>query len=430
MSACLLLVGVWKLFEMRNEKESTKMKNLAFVRNYVASPNGQREIVAWCEQLRAELGNRESWKNAVMANNQWASQMTPNNAMAILKITDELAPYMAAGHDQGHRRRDKANAIMFFDDTPGLPADKWSGLFSAIDHDISNAVCPRYADKKRNASHAMVGAYWYNMLMEDVFPEGFRRMVCYGIMIHGFALAPIKTTEPDEVTIEPFWRDVWLDAGNIYGAGTVYPTNADRGETCAVTQLFRHLISRCDAAEDSGMDILGGNWDSLTTDWIHVGGDGLTATFLPQMDSPFLKTATTFAVMRSYEKSFRTPGLAYPAFDHTVPAFARLTAFKFDQMNTIIAAAQNLSITPMTLGEIEVAFRHVSGADASRFDPSWEFFKAVWATLTDEQQLAWGRVFREASKAYDELLSFYLKSAANSSLATMMRKTVAELLLQ
>lgn len=420
----LLLVGVWKLFEKKNNKEIVKM-DLKLISAYVASASGQTEIADMAERVRVAVGSRELWKAAVLSCADEASHFGPKELSVLLGKFEEYASWMFPGHDIGHLRRDLLNALVVAADYPNLhPVERVVGIVAGALHDVGTALTPRYADKTNNAPHMSVSMWVFHNTAKEFFSESFMNLFDYAILAHGHLVSPLKSTFPAERTLEVYWDDLWLEDGFLFGAGIRITRLADRGDTHGLTQAFRHVWSRCDGSnEKPGFDLV----DPYT--WAAADGSALKAVMVPAMGK-FEGVPTTWQHVTNYEASYRNVNFPYPAQDHVVPAFGKLAAFKFDQLHRVIAAIRDFNPTPLNLDEIKSVMVHVSGARPELIEKVWAVFLVEWESLSDEDRLTWGRIMLVAKVEYAKLLAYYIQVTADNDYSQLARETVAKLLMQ
>jgi len=423
---CLIALGcgvsVVSYLIFRYKKRSFKMDE-KFMKAYVKSAAGQIVIRDWSEDLRNRVGNPDAYLKLVLDNNAAAMAFDLFKVEQLMDTLEDYAKFMSPGHDIGHFRRDGLSAMILFNGINGHPADKLAGLIAGWAHDIGNAMTARYQDKVNNASHASVSAWALNMLGRNMMPDGVLDLACYAVLAHGHMVATLNTTFPEPFKVEPYWADLWVNEGVVVGWANQIARKADRMDTCALTQLARHFLSRCHGVEEAGEDLADANT------WVTTGGDGLKAIFKPTLGK-FKNVPTTLQHCRNYEGSYQAFNSPYAGQDYMVPVFGRFTTYKFSQLDRIVAALRDFNITPLDITEIKVVMSHISGALPSSFEQAWEVFLIEWELLNDDEQNAWGRVFRVVQEEYQKLLGHYLEVTANTPMAPLAQKLVASLLSQ
>lgn len=407
----------------------TTEQKIKSLQEFVTSPEGQKDIVNFVENLKTELGSKEGWLNTCQKAQEEYKTMpvTEQTFNQLSSVFDTYVNQMPPGHDKGHYSRDLLTSIVLFDSLKNKAAfqsEAAAGLLAGTFHDIGTSVIPRYQDNKYGAGHGETGAYLFWETSDGILGENMRKLVTYSIAAHAHYTKPIEVQIPAGYQKDKYWDDTWTDENNkLNGISVQMARRADRADTNGVTQMFRHIISRMDSIEEGGRDLSDGQW-------VDINHDSLFQTLNPIVRDPIPNPPTTLEHMYRYARSNDGKNV-YSEKDYLFSSFQEVLTLKLTQIEGLIDSMNHstkvISDTPENFKSIHDLFYKVSKSNPQRFEKAWENFQGIWSELSPEAKSRWYNGFKYSESAYNQILDFYQNKTKTSDFVNIAKDTIKNL---
>jgi len=416
------------MVETLNQPQIDNSATILEYRHFSESPEGQQEIINFVDDLRKEVGDKESWEKTCQKVDEILLSEPVNESM-LKNVFTKFQPYidnMPPGHDPGHLYRDFLNSVILFNsvkDNCTYQSDAYAGLISGFLHDIGTSITFRYKDFENGAGHAEVGAYLCHEVLQKSIDPSLLKLICYSVAAHTH-LDTVKYKFPKDGTRESYWDETWTTSDQkLCGIALQICRRSDRLETNGNISVLRGIISRMDAVQVTGeMEDLSGDKK------VKINLDNLGPILDPVMHNEITPTALEHT-QRFADSNFKAN--KYSEKDYLFPKFQEFLKFKLNQfevLKDIIADDDgNLPDTPENFQSIHKINYKISQASPKRFEAAWTNFETIWQKLSSKNKSKWIAGFRNIDQSYTELFRHYRQETANIDFANLTSQVISEL---
>jgi hypothetical protein len=256
----------------------------------------------------------------------------------------------------------------------------------------------RYQDKNSGLGHAEVGQWVLGKIAGLMSPHVIR-LARYAILAHTHVLKPQRVKFPAAYERLPVWDDLWQEGDRYYGLAIRIARMADRLDTNALSQVWRHILSRCDSREEGGADISGGEWVTLNK-------ESFTAMFHPYVRPAGGNPPTVFEHVLRYRGS-NWGNSVYSASDHLFAGYGEAMTQRYAAFDRSLASMDDISSGQLKGKDIIRAMQTFSCSGNSVFEPVGKLLGYSLDELNPEDQARWGRFLSNSWNEYETMLKDY-----------------------
>lgn len=407
-----------------NTPQSEKIKSL---REYAVSPEGQREMITFIENLKSEVGNQKAWEKTCILSEAELSEH-PINEETIKKFNSIFSTYIdqtPPGHDKGHLYRDLLASIYLNHSTKDqicYQSDASAGLLAGIYHDIGTSIIPRYQDKKFGVGHAETGSFLFWQVSEGILGENTRKLVSYAIAAHTHYLNDINVEVPQNYIKTKYWGNISQNSdGKLIGAAVHLTRLSDRTDTNGVSFIFRHINAHLDTSQSGGREF-------QANQWVDINHDSLVQILNPIIRDNPTQPLTTLEHVFNFAKS-NDGSTPYSEKDYLFPGFNKILSLELNQFNEFISIINNpyLSISedsPQQQQTIKDFLYKISKSNPKSFELVWLNFEKIWSTMSEDKKQCWYQGLLYAKISYSDILDFYQKELESSDFSELSSSTI------